>query len=112
MKPREYDWLRHEPPEVQVVGQVTLVERAIQAGASRPGVSVVVVNHARLTQEPAAVVADVAQALRDAGHEPAARREPPPPFVPSHKNTEKSLRERVEKALDRFQLEASKREAA
>ena len=69
MKPREYDWLQHQPVPVQLAGQVYFTELAIARQVRRlAGRNVLEITHQEMCSQPRAIVERVQNLIRQNGH--------------------------------------------
>ena len=105
MRPRQYEWLRHESPEVQTAGQVRFVEQAIERQAGLvDSRNLIEVNYDQLCRNPAELVDAVAVRLDSLGC-PVYRTSPPPDALAAVARPEPDAgrRARVAAAVAAFQ---------
>lgn len=103
LKPAEYDWLRHEPPPVQVAGQIYFLDHALREETTRlPEESLVVVEHQELLADPETVARRVELAVVAHGGTMATRNELPVIFC-ERSGTDDSLTAQIKAALKAFE---------
>lgn len=107
LKPKEYDWLQHQPVPSQIAGQIFFTERAIADQVELIGSNnTLIIEYRDLCTNPQGVLEQLLAVLKNNGQTVKQINSPPAQFPFSASPTEHYLRDQLRVAYENLQAQA------